>query len=128
MAVSSSRSGTRITTSAASMHIYHVASGTPDCDDPTPGAHPEGHGGEDRDQACDEAHEETLAEDPDRLCGDSHYGRVKAMEWAEDNDTDYIFGLAGNAALDAVVAEAADNLRFHHAMSSKAKLRSHLAQ
>jgi hypothetical protein len=39
-------------------------------------------------------------------------------------DTDYIFGLAGNAALDAVVAEAADNLRFHHAMSSKAKLRS----
>jgi Transposase DDE domain group 1 len=53
--------------------------------------------------------------------GDSHYGRVEAMEWAEDNDTDYIFGLAGNAALDALVAEAADNLRFHHAMSSKAK-------
>jgi hypothetical protein len=42
--------------------------------------------------------------------GDSHYGRVKAMEWAEDNDTDYIFGLAGNAALDALVVEAADNL------------------
>jgi hypothetical protein len=40
---------------------------------------------------------------------------------AEDNDTDYIFGLAGNAALDAVVAEAADNLRFHLAMSSRAK-------
>ena len=56
--------------------------------------------------------------------GDSHYGRVKAMEWAEDNDTDYIFGLAGNAALDALVVEAADNLRSHHAMSSKAKLRS----
>jgi Transposase DDE domain group 1 len=56
--------------------------------------------------------------------GDSHYGRVEAMDWAEDNDTDYIFGLAGNAALDAVVAEAADNLRFHHAMSSKAKLRT----
>ena len=56
--------------------------------------------------------------------GDSHYGRVEAMDWAEDNDADYIFGLAGNAVLDALVAEAADNLRFHHAMSSKAKLRT----
>jgi GTP cyclohydrolase FolE2 len=35
-----------------------------------------------------------------------------------------IFGLAGNAVLDALVAEAADNLRFHHAMSRKAKLRT----
>src|SRR5436190_1071038 len=25
--------------------------------------------------------------------GDSHYGHVEAMEWAEDNDDDYIFGL-----------------------------------
>jgi hypothetical protein len=56
--------------------------------------------------------------------GDSHYGRVEAMDWAEDNATDYIFGLAGNAPLDVLVAEAADNLRFHHAMSSKAKLRT----
>ena len=31
------------------------------------------------------------------------------------------FGLAGNAALDALVAESVDNLRFPHAMSSKAK-------
>ena len=38
---------------------------------------------------------------------------------------DYIFGLAGNAALDALVAETAVNLRFHHAMSSKAKLRTY---
>jgi hypothetical protein len=45
--------------------------------------------------------------------GDSHYGRVEAMEWAENNDADYIFGLAGNAALDALVAETAVNLRFH---------------
>ena len=46
------------------------------------------------------------------------------MDWAEDNETDYIFGLAGNAVLDALVAEIADNLRFHHAMSRKAKLRT----
>jgi Transposase DDE domain group 1 len=56
--------------------------------------------------------------------GDSHYGRVEAMEWAENDDADYIFGLAGNSALDALVAETADNLRFHHAKSSKPKLRT----
>jgi hypothetical protein len=50
--------------------------------------------------------------------GDSHYGRVEAMEWAEDNGEDYIFGLAGNATLDALVADTTDNLRFHHAKSS----------
>jgi hypothetical protein len=48
-----------------------------------------------------------LAEHPDRLGGDSHYGRVEAMDWAEDNGTGYIFGLAGNAVLDAPVAEIA---------------------
>src|SRR5260370_16871669 len=46
------------------------------------------------------------------------------MEWAEDNDEDYIFGLAGNSALDALVAEAATYLRFHHALSRKTKLRT----
>ena len=51
--------------------------------------------------------------------GDSHYGRVEAMEWAENNGVDYIFGLAGNTTLDALVAETADNLRFHHAKSSR---------
>jgi Transposase DDE domain group 1 len=37
------------------------------------------------------------------------------MEWAENNDVDYIFGLAARGALDAIVAEVAVNLRFHHA-------------
>jgi hypothetical protein len=46
---------------------------------------------------------------------------VEAMDWADDNDTDYIFGLAGNTALDALVAATAGNLRFCHAMSSEAK-------
>jgi Transposase DDE domain group 1 len=57
--------------------------------------------------------------------GDSHYGRVEAMEWAEDDGVDYIFGLAGNTTLDALVAETADNLRFHHAKSSQTKLRTY---
>jgi hypothetical protein len=29
----------------------------------------------------------------------SHYGRGEAMEWAENNGADYIFGLAGNNVL-----------------------------
>ena len=58
--------------------------------------------------------------------GDGHYGRVEAMDWADENDNiDYIFGLAGNAALDALVAGIADNLRFHHAKSSQTKLRTY---
>jgi hypothetical protein len=52
--------------------------------------------------------------------GDGHYGRVEEMERAESDGTDYIFGLAGNAVLDALMAETADNLRFHHAASSEA--------
>jgi Transposase DDE domain group 1 len=28
--------------------------------------------------------------------GHSHYGRVETMDWADDNGTDYIFGLPGN--------------------------------
>jgi Transposase DDE domain group 1 len=55
--------------------------------------------------------------------GDGHYGRVEAMEWAENNGEDYIFGLAGNTVLDALTAAAATNLRFHHARSRVPKLR-----
>ena len=47
------------------------------------------------------------------------------MEWAESSGEDYIFGLGGNAVLDARVAETADNLRFHHAASSEAKRRTY---
>jgi hypothetical protein len=47
------------------------------------------------------------------------------MERAESDGTDYIFGLAGNPALDALMAETADNLRFHHARSNQTKLRTY---
>ena len=57
--------------------------------------------------------------------GDSHYGRVEAMEWAENNGSDYIFGLQGNAVLNAIVAKTADNLRFHHAKSRQEKVRTY---
>jgi Transposase DDE domain group 1 len=42
--------------------------------------------------------------------GDSHYGRVEAMEWCEEHGVDYVFGFGGNAVLKAVTQEAADVL------------------
>jgi hypothetical protein len=35
--------------------------------------------------------------------GDSHYGRWEAMEWCERNGVRYVFGLAQNAVLEALV-------------------------
>ena len=55
--------------------------------------------------------------------GDSHYGRVEAMDWCDENGAGYIFGLAGNAALDREVAEISDHLRFWHAWSNEPKMR-----
>jgi hypothetical protein len=109
----------------ASMHIYHVASGTPVVTILRPARTPKGS------EVCT-----VIKHVTQRLRrhwpktrivwrGDAHYGRVEAMEWAEEHDADYIFGLAGNAALDALVADTAVNLRFHHALSSKAKLRTY---
>src|ERR1700745_2865364 len=108
----------------ASMHIYHVASGTPVAAILRPARTPKG-----TEVRTVIKHVTTRLRRHWRRTrivwrGDSHYGRVEAMDWAEDNDADYIFGLAGNDALDALVAETAVNLRFHHAMSSKAKLRT----
>src|SRR5215467_13941410 len=108
----------------APMHIYHVASGMPVAAILRPARTPKGS------EVCTVIKHVTKrlrCHWPNTRIvwrGDSHYGRVEAMDWAEDNDADYIFGLAGNAVLDALVAEAADNLRFHHAMSSKGKLRT----
>jgi hypothetical protein len=108
----------------ASMHIYHVASGTPVVTILRPARTPKGT--EVRTVIKHVTKRLRRHWPKTRIVwrGDSHYGRVEAMEWAENNDADYIFGLAGNAALDALVAETALNLRFHHAMSSKAKLRT----
>jgi hypothetical protein len=40
--------------------------------------------------------------------GDSHYGRHEAMDWCERNGVRYVFGLAGNAILDARVFTKTD--------------------
>ena len=59
--------------------------------------------------------------------GDSHYGRTEAMDWCDDNGVGYIFGFAGNSVLNAMVAEAADHLRFWHALSDAPKSRCYKA-
>jgi hypothetical protein len=111
----------------ASMHIYHVASGAPVAAILRPARTPKGT------EVCT-----VIKHVTQRLRrhwpntrivwrGDSHYGRVEAMEWAENNGADYIFGLQGNAVLDAIAAKAADNLRFHHALSQQPKLRTYMS-
>ena len=109
----------------ASMHIYHVASGTPVATSLRPARPPKGT--EVR-TVIKHVTKRLRPHWPNTRIvwrGDSHYGRVEAMEWAEGSGEDYIFGLGGNTALDAQVAETADNLRFHHAASSEAKLRTY---
>jgi hypothetical protein len=109
----------------APMHIYHVASGAPVAAILRPAPTPKGT--EVRTVVKHVTKRLRRHWPHTRIVwrGDSHYGRVEAMEWAEDNGADYIFGLAGNATLDALVAETADNLRFHHAQSSEVKLRTY---
>src|SRR5229473_3428712 len=35
--------------------------------------------------------------------GDGHYGRPQVMEWCDENDIDFVFGLPGNTVLDRLV-------------------------
>jgi hypothetical protein len=109
----------------ASMHVHHVASGTTVATILRPARTPKG-----TEVRCVIKHVTKRLRQhwPNTRIvwrGDSHYGRVEAMEWAEANGADYIFCLAGNATLDALMAETADNLRFHHARSSRPKLRTY---
>ena len=95
----------------ASMHIYHVASGAPVAAILRPAPTPKGS--EVRTVIKHVTKRLRRHWPKTRLVwrGDSHYGRVEAMDWAEEHGADYIFGLAGNAALDALAAETAVNLR-----------------
>jgi Transposase DDE domain group 1 len=113
----------------ASMHIYHVESGTPVSAILRPVRTPKG-----TEVRTVIKHVTKQLRKNDHWLnttitwrGDSHYGRVEAMEWAEDNGDHYIFGLAGNTTLDALTAKAADNLRFHHAVSGEDVHKLHLS-
>jgi len=107
------------------MHIYHVASGTPAVAILRPARTPKGT--EVRTVIKHVTRRIRKHWPATRLVwrGDSHYGRSEAMEWAEDNGTGYIFGLAGNSALNARVTAAADHLRLRHALGTEEKLRGY---
>jgi hypothetical protein len=61
-----------------------------------------------------------------RICwrGDSHYARPEAMDWCEENDVDYVFGLAGNDVLHAQIRIVADDLCVRRAETGEGKLRT----
>jgi hypothetical protein len=107
------------------MHIYHVASGTPVVAILRPARTPKGT--EVRTVIKHVTRRIRSHWPATRLVwrGDSHYARAEAMEWAEGNGADYIFGLAGNAVLDALAAETAVQLRLRHALGSDAKRRTY---
>src|SRR3984957_8451788 len=109
----------------ASMHIYHVASGTPVATILRPARTPKGTEVRTVIKHVTKRLRQHWPNTRIVWRGDSHYGRVEAMDWAEDDGADYIFGLPGNAALDAHVTEIADNLRFHHAKGNQTKLRTY---
>jgi hypothetical protein len=50
--------------------------------------------------------------------GDSHYGRPEAMEWCEKNRVKYLFGIAGNAVLEARVQTTANAIAASYASVS----------
>jgi Transposase DDE domain group 1 len=56
--------------------------------------------------------------------GDSHYGRPEAMRWCEDNASGFIFGLAGNPALDRLCQDVADDLCVRRAEASAQTMRA----
>ena len=107
------------------MHIYHVRSGTPVVAILRPARTPKGT--EVRTVVKHVTRRIREHWPKTRLIwrGDSHYGRDAAMEWAENNDADYIFGLGGNSVLAASIARQADYLRIRHAFSGKDKMRSY---
>jgi hypothetical protein len=57
--------------------------------------------------------------------GDGHYGRPEVMAWCEANGIDYIFGLAGNAAVDRLVEPVADDVRVRRAQTQAPVVRGY---
>src|SRR5207244_450233 len=47
----------------------------------------------------------------------------EVMEWCDENDIDFVFGLPGNAVLDRLVDQTADNIRTRRALDQKPCLR-----
>jgi Transposase DDE domain group 1 len=50
--------------------------------------------------------------------GDSHYGRREAMDWCEENDVEYVFGLSKNAILAAQIFTKTDEVCVRRAIGN----------
>jgi hypothetical protein len=113
----------------APMHVYHAASGLPVATILRPAKTPNGREVRTVIKHLTTRIRKAAAWRDARIVwrGDSHYGRVGAMDWCDDTGAGYIFGLAGNAALDREVAETADHLSFWHALSEQPELRCYKA-
>ena len=107
----------------ASMHIYHAATGLPVATILRPAKTPGGSEVRTVIKHLTKRILKTWKRANIIWRGDSHYGRAEVMDWCDDNGTGYIFGLAGNAALDRQVAEISEHLRFWHAWSAEPKMR-----
>jgi len=57
--------------------------------------------------------------------GDGHYARPEAMAWCEENNIDYVFGLAGSKPLARKVEETADAVRTDRAQGDKPVVRDY---
>jgi hypothetical protein len=59
------------------------------------------------------------------LRGDSHYGRPEVMDFREQNDIDFVFGLSGTGTLDRAVEIVADDIRTRRAFAQAPVLRGY---
>jgi hypothetical protein len=111
----------------ASMHVYHAGTGLPVATILRPAKTPGGREVRTVIKHLTKRILKTWRKANIVWRGDSHYGRVEAMDWCDENGVGYIFGVPGNAVLDAEVAETSDHLRFWHALSDAPKSRCYKA-
>jgi Transposase DDE domain group 1 len=57
--------------------------------------------------------------------GDSHYGRIEAMDWCDRNRVQYIFGLSTNVTLATRVETKADEVRARRATGDQTTVRDY---
>lgn len=111
----------------APMHIFHAGSGLPVATILRPAKTPGGEEVRTVIKHVTRRIRETWKNANIVWRGDSHYGRAEALDWCDGNDVGYIFGFPGNSVLAAETAEAAEHLRFWHALSDAPKSRLYKA-
>ncbi len=111
----------------APMHIFHAGSGLPVATILRPAKTPGGEEVRAVIKHVTRRLRETWKDANIVWRGDSHYGRAEAMDWCDGNGAGYIFGFPGNSVLAAATKDAAEHLRFWHALSDAPKSRCYKA-